>query len=94
MATDTINEIDIWSGVISPDENSMPISDAKAVLRWSFNDIAKERMEDLNVRNGQGTLTESERRELEAYVHVGQVIGILQAKARLSLKRATENSTD
>jgi hypothetical protein len=91
MATKTTNEIDIWAGVISPEQSDMSEADAHTVLRWSFNDDAKHRMEELATRNGQGTLTDSEREELEAYVNVGQVIGILQARARLSLKRAGGN---
>ena len=50
-------------------------------------------MEELANRNGQGELSDSERKELEAYVNVGQVIGILQAKARLSLKHSNGNGT-
>ena len=64
------------------------------MLGWSFNDDAKVRMEELANRNGRGELTDSEREELEAYVNVGQVIGILQAKARLSLKRSSGNGTE
>ncbi len=45
-------------------------------------------------RNSRGELTDSEREELEAYVNVGQVIGILQAKAHLSLKRSGGNGTE
>jgi len=92
MASVSINEIDIWSGIICPDENDMLVSDARAILHWAFNDQAKMRMEELATRNGQGKLTEPEQEELQAYVHVGQVIGILQAKARLSLKRAGDNN--
>ena len=69
----------------------MSTPDANAILGWSFNDDAKTRMEKLMDRNGRGELTEPELEELEAYVNVGQVIGILQAKARLSLKRSNEN---
>lgn len=69
----------------------MPVPEANAVLRWSFNDAAKSRMEDLANRNGQDVLSDSEREELEAYINVGQVIGILQAKARHSLKHSSGN---
>lgn len=72
----------------------MPEPEANAVLRWSFNDDAKLRMEELANRNDRGELTDSEREELEAYINVGQVIGILQAKARLSLKRSSGNGTE
>jgi hypothetical protein len=93
MGTRSINEVDIWTGIISPDRDDMPAPEASAVLRWAFNDDAKSRMEELANRNGQGELSDSEREELEAYVNVGQVIGILQAKARLSLKHSNGNGT-
>ena len=91
MSTKSISEIDIWTGVISPDRKDMSDSEANAILGWSFNDEAKTRMDELMSRNGRGELTDSEREELEAYNNVGQVIGILQAKARLSLKRSSGN---
>ena len=91
MATKSTSEIDIWTGVIHPKSPNMSTPDANAILGWSFNDDAKTRMEKLMDRNGRGELTEPELEELEAYVNVGQVIGILQAKARLSLKRSNEN---
>ena len=87
MNAKTISEVDIWSEVITPDKHDMSPSDANVVLRWAFNDIAKARMEQLAERNGRGELSDSEFEELEAYINVGQVIGILQAKARLSLRR-------
>ena len=85
MAEKTISEVDIWTGVIAPENRDLSAPDANAVLRREFNDRAKQRMEELASRNGQGVLSEGEAQELEAWVHVGQVIGILQAKARLCL---------
>jgi hypothetical protein len=89
----TTNEIDIWTGVISPDEEDMSEAEANAVLRWQFNDCAKRRMEELATRNGQGTISDSEKEELETYAHVGLVIGVLQAKARLALKHSSGNGS-
>jgi len=51
-------------------------------------------MEALAHRNVRGELSEAEREQLEAYVNVGQVVAILQVKARLSLKHAGHNSTE
>lgn len=93
MVERNINEIDIWTAVISPEDCDMSAAEANAVLRWRFNDRAKQRMEDLAARNGRGVLTAAEKAELEAYVHVGEVIGILQAKARLCLKRTNGNGS-
>ena len=94
MAERLTNEIEIWADVIEPDNHDMSESEANAVLRWRFNEAAKQRMEQLANRNGRGTLTVPEKEELEAYIRVGQVIGILQAKARLSLKRSGGNGSD
>jgi len=91
MSTKTVNEVEIWTGIINPDRHDMSAPEANAVLRWSFNEDAKLKMEELAARNGRGELSESEREELEAYVNVGQVVGILQAKARLSLQRSGSN---
>ncbi len=93
MSMKTIKEVDIWTGIINPDRRNMDVPEAQAVLRWSFTEDAKSRMEELADRNGQDELSDSEREELEAYINVGQVIGILQAKARLSLKRSSESGT-
>ena len=68
MVEKTVNEVEIWTGVISPDRDDMPEPSANTVLGWSFNDDAKVRMEELANRNGRGELTDSEREELEAYV--------------------------
>jgi len=94
MTDRTTNEVAIWTGVINPDRDDMSPSEATAVLRWAFNDDAKLKMEELAERNGRGELSESEREELEAYVNVGQVVAILQAKARLSLKHTAGNGTE
>ena len=91
MSIKTNNEVEIWAGVINPNQSDMPEPAATTVLSWTFSDEAKQRMEELATLNGQGSLSDSQREELEAYVNVGQVIAILQAKARLSLKRAGGN---
>ncbi|MDX1927942.1 MAG: hypothetical protein SFV81_15565 [Pirellulaceae bacterium] len=91
MSTKTINEIDIWNRVINPEKDDMTPPEANAVLRWAFAEDAKSKMEELAERNGRGELSDSEREELEAYVKVGQVLAILQAKARLSLKHCADN---
>lgn len=77
--------------MIAPDQNDMPLSTATTILGWTFDGNAKHRMEELAAQNGQGTLSDLEREELEAYINVGQVIAILQAKARLAIMRANGN---
>lgn len=90
MSSKPINEVAIWNGIINPDAGDLSESEANVVLRWSFSDEDKRHMEDLANRNGEGELLDEERELLQAYVDIGQVIGILQAKARLSLKHLND----
>lgn len=89
MAKNAITDVDIWKNMLQFGDGVMASDDAKAILRWKFNDAAKSRMGRLADRNNQGKLTESEKEELESYIRVGQVVAILQAQARLSLQRSS-----
>lgn len=51
---------------------------------------AQARVTELAEKCNQGLLTPVEQKEYETYVHVGNLIAILQAKARLYLKRQTQ----
>jgi hypothetical protein len=53
-------------------------------LRFSDNDIA--RMHELAARNQQGELSPAETDELDNFVRVGDLLAILQSKARKLLK--------
>ncbi len=42
----------------------------------------QHRVDELAAKCNDGDLTESERREYETYVHVGNILALLRAKAR------------
>ena len=79
-------ESDILSRVIDAHEDALPPAAARALLRWRFPQPDVDRMQELADRNTEGDLSPEERRELESYVHVGQFVAVLQAKARLALR--------
>jgi hypothetical protein len=83
-----ISEADILKDVIGSDQGDLSPEVAEAILRWRFADRAVERMTDLADRNNKGLLSEVEEDELERYLRVGGLVNLLQAKARLSLKRS------
>lgn len=87
MSVKSVSEVDIWEGILTSESSAISVAEANLVLRWRLPEQSAARMEKLAQLNGQGELSEAEREELEAYVNVGQVIGILQAKARLALKQ-------
>jgi hypothetical protein len=61
---------------------------AKAILELRFGSWDRARMEKLLSRAQEGALARSEQAELDAYERVGCLLGILQSKARVSLKNA------
>jgi hypothetical protein len=76
---------DIFARVIGTG-NPMPRAVARRVLAWKFPAKDVKRIRRLQEKNNAGTISESEYRELESYVRVGQFVAVVQTQARLSLK--------
>lgn len=83
----TTNEI--LDEVIQPIDPSFAPDFAQMVLRLRFSDRTKDRIRDLLQRNNAGTLTGDDKALLENYLLVGQLVDLLQAKARASLHNGT-----
>jgi hypothetical protein len=79
-------ETAIWSRIIAPEGDGLPRAAARALLRLTFSDRDKDRMSDLARKGNEGRLSAAERRELEGYVKVGDVLSLIHLKARKSLR--------
>ena len=77
----------IWARIIEPRRNGLSPEAARSLLALSFSEQDTQRMNELAERNRHGTLSETERQELESYVRVGDVLSLLHLKARRSLSR-------
>lgn len=77
--------------VIQPDGGDFVPDTARAILQFRFSDQQNNRMRALADRNNRGELTGDEREEMERFRRVGNFLALLQAKARLSLKRSGNN---
>jgi len=64
---------------------------ARHLLRLGFSPEDKARMHDLAVRNQAGEISESELKELDAYIRVEALLTILQPRARKLLKGAARS---
>jgi len=80
-----VSEADIFSRVIDPINPSLQPAAAQALLELAFTEADHTRMGELAGKSNEGTITPDERRELHGYVFVGDVLSMLQAKARASL---------
>ena len=85
MATAT--EAEIFSRVIDPSNPTLTPEAARAILQLGYSESDHARTAELAHKSDERTLTPDERRELEGFVFVGDVLSMLKSKARLSLLR-------
>ncbi len=83
------NESDILTRVIEPDQPSLSADAANSILALGFSQQDNDRMHELAEKAQIGELTPEDRAELDSYERVGCLLGILQSKARVSLKKTT-----
>jgi hypothetical protein len=81
------SETAILSRVLDTDSGPMTPEAARYFLNAKFPQEDADRMNALAEKSRQGTLTENELHTLENYCHVGDLLGILQSKARMNLKK-------
>jgi hypothetical protein len=79
------NENNIWQRLIRPDEATLSKEAARSLLAVAFSEKDRTRMNDLAERNQRGELNRNETRELNAFIQVGEVLGLIHSKARQSL---------
>src|SRR5258708_40277728 len=60
---------------------------AEYLLSIGFDDRDRDRMQQLAERSESGTLTEEELAEYDSYLHVGNLLAVMQSKARAALGR-------
>ena len=77
----------VLNRLLEPLSRCFTTESAKALVELEADPVAQARVEELAEKSNEGQLTTEERREYETYVHVGNLIGILQAKARLYLRQ-------
>jgi hypothetical protein len=61
---------------------------AKRIAELRADPVAQARIDELAAKCNEGALTEAEQREYRAYIEAIDLIGILQAKARVFLSSA------
>jgi hypothetical protein len=60
---------------------------AEHVLKLTFSDEDKARMNELAEKNQEGRISRREKKELFNFVKVGDLLAILQSKARMTFKK-------
>jgi len=85
-------EAALLARVLHPEQDDLPPTAARALLRLSFDQQDRDRMHELAVKNQADELSDDERRELESYLRVGRLVDLLRARAKLSLAKHKHNA--
>jgi hypothetical protein len=83
-------EAAILSRVIQVGEGDLSRGAAEYLLSVRFGERDVERMNELSELARQGKLTIEERAELDSYLHVSNLLAVMQSKGRRALQRATQ----
>jgi len=79
--------VTVLDRLLDPLSRCLTREGACALLELRADAVAQARISELAEKCNAGLLTPNEQREYETYVHVGNLIAILQAKARLLLRQ-------
>jgi hypothetical protein len=81
------SEAAIWARLMQGQRNELSFEDAEFPLSIDFGDTDRQIMLHLAERSEAGTLTVEGRAEFDGYLHIGNLLAVMQSKARLALKR-------
>jgi len=81
-----LNDPAILERVIDPVQGDFPSELARHIPKFTFPPNDRARYEELSKKAQDGTLTSSERADLEDYVNVNDLLMMLKAKAEASLR--------
>jgi hypothetical protein len=82
-----LGALKVLERAIAPDRGEMPDALARQVLSMDFPPEDHARVEELNDKAQLGTLSAPEATELDDYIAANDMLTILKAKARTSLRQ-------
>ncbi|HUA19536.1 MAG TPA: hypothetical protein VMB25_12385 [Bryobacteraceae bacterium] len=85
------SEAAIWARLMEARKNELSPEAAEYLLSITFPETDRKRLEQLAERSAAGTLTDEERAEYDSYLHIGNLLAVMQSKARVALRRKPEN---
>lgn len=90
MSTSTIVEsgIEILARAIVPHSGDIPVDAARVFLSFRLDPVDEGRVNELAEKARDGSLSGTEREELDEYERVTALLELIQSKARLALRRA------
>lgn len=88
-----ISDAVVFARLWETDRGQLAPALARHILKLKFSPADQARMHELAVKNQESKLTSAERAELEVYVRVGDLLALLQSKARQRLRKTRAKVT-
>ncbi len=85
QVTNPNTEAAILARLIQIEQDELPPGAAEYLLSIRFDDRDTARMNELSELARQGKLTGQEQAELDSYIHVGNLLAVMQSKGRRAL---------
>ena len=76
----------MWDRLLQPMGKALSVAAARTILRLEFPAEDRERMHELAAKARDGALTAAEQEVIRNYERVGNLLGLIKAKARQRLK--------
>jgi hypothetical protein len=77
----------ILNRLIDPEAENLSPEAARSLLQLDFAEMDHQRMSELSLKAQSAEFTDSEREELQEYLHIADLLAVLQSRARRSLQR-------
>jgi len=88
QVTSPNTEAAILARLIRMGQEELPRSAAEYLLSIRFSDRDTARMNELSELAREGRLTSEEQAEIDSYIHVGNILAVMQSKGRRALQRS------
>ena len=85
-------EAAILARIIQAEDRTLTPDAARYLLTMKLPVADEERANELSAKARAGALTDSEERELDSYLHIGFLQGIMQSKARQLLRAESDRT--
>ena len=85
-------EAAILARIIQADERELTPDAARYLLSMKLPVTDEDRVNELSAKARAGSLTETETQELDSYLHIGFLLGVMQSKARHLLKTESDSA--
>ncbi len=83
-------EAAILARLIEIGQEELPRGAAEYLLSIRFSEHDTARMNKLSALAREGKLSNEEQAELDSYIHVGNLLAVMQSKGRRALKRPAQ----